>query len=104
MDSVFNNILISVLSMIHSPVFSVWTSTLFLKDLEAELVLEEDANQESEPNTESQKIKLWNGSEENMMVLSTTDICYLFKTYLFHSYFLDYQIFLYKLYQNLNLN
>jgi hypothetical protein len=37
------------------------------------LVLEEDANQELELNTESQKIKLWNGSEENMMVLSITE-------------------------------
>jgi hypothetical protein len=27
LDSVFNNISISVLSMIHSPVFLVWTST-----------------------------------------------------------------------------
>jgi hypothetical protein len=65
--------------MIHLPVFSVWTFTLSLKDLEAELVLEEDANQELEPNTESQKIKPWNGSEENMMVPSITDSSNLFK-------------------------
>ena len=59
--------------MIHLPVFSVWTSTSSLKDQEAELVLEEDANQKLELNTESPKMKPWNGSEENMMVLSTTD-------------------------------
>ena len=72
-DSVFNNTSIWVLSMIHSLVFSVWTSTLFLKDQEVELVLEEDVNQELELNTESPKMKLWNGSEENMMVQSITD-------------------------------
>jgi hypothetical protein len=71
--SVFKNTLIWVLSMIHSPVFSVWTSTSSLKDPEAGLVLEEDVNQELELNTESPKMKLWNGSEENMMVPSTTD-------------------------------
>ncbi len=72
-DSVFNNILIWELSMIHSLVFSVWTFTLFLKDQEAELVLEEDVNQELVLNIEFLKIKLWNGSEENMMELSITD-------------------------------
>jgi hypothetical protein len=76
---VFNNILIWVLSMIHLPVFSVWTSTSSLKDQEAELVFEEDVNQELELNTEFPKMKLWNGSEENMMVLSITDYCNLFK-------------------------
>jgi hypothetical protein len=65
--------------MIHLPVFSVWTSTLSLKDPEAELVLEEDVNQELELNTESPKMKLWNGSEENMMEPSITDKIYLFK-------------------------
>jgi hypothetical protein len=60
--------------MIHSQVSSVWTFTLFLNDQEAELDLEEDVNPELEPNIESQKIKLWNGSEENMMVPSITDI------------------------------
>lgn len=59
--------------MIHSPVFSVWTFTLSLKDQEAELVSEEDANPELEPSTEFQKMTPWNGSEENMMVLFTTD-------------------------------
>ena len=59
--------------MIHLPVFSVWTFTLFLKDQEAELVLEEDVNPELELNTEFQKKKLWNGSEENMMEPFTTD-------------------------------
>ena len=49
------------------------------KGQEAELDSEEDVNQESEPNTESQKIKLWNGSEENMMEPSITDNIYLFK-------------------------
>ena len=77
-DSVFNNTLIWVSSMIHSLVFSVWTSMSFLKDPEAELDWEEDANQESEPNTESQKMKPWNGSEENMMVPSITDSTYLY--------------------------
>ncbi len=57
---------------------------LSLKDPEAELVLEEDVNQESELSTESQKIKLWNGSEENMMALSTTDSC---------SYYLNFYYF-----------
>ena len=71
--SVFKNTLIWVLSMIHSPVFSVWTSTLSLKDPEAELALEEDANQELVLNTEFQKMKPWNGSEENTMVPSITD-------------------------------
>ena len=70
---VFNNTSIWVLSMIHSPVFSVWTSTSSLRDQEAELASEEDANQESEPSIESQRKKLWNGSEENMMVPFTTD-------------------------------
>jgi hypothetical protein len=65
--------------MIHLPVFSVWTFMSSSKGQEAELDSEEDVNQESEPNTESQKIKLWNGSEENMMVLSITDHCNLFK-------------------------
>ena len=60
--------------MIHLPVFSVWTSTSFLKDQEAELVLEEDAKAESELSTESVKNKLWNGSRRNMMVLSTTEM------------------------------
>jgi hypothetical protein len=59
--------------MIHSLVFLVWTFTLFLKDQEAELVLEEDVNQELVLNIEFLKIKLWNGSEENMMELSITD-------------------------------
>ena len=60
--------------MTPSLVFSVWTFTLFLKDQEAELVLEEDANPELEPSIESQKMKPWNGSEENMMVPFTTDL------------------------------
>ena len=90
--------------MIHSLVFSVWTSTLSLKDLEAESVSEEDANQESEPNTESQKTKLWNGSEENTMVLSITDSCSLFK----YSYFKQIikkkkLLFLYKNIININV-
>ena len=71
--SVFKSTSILVLSMIHSPVFSVWTFTSFLKDQEAELVSEEDANQESEPSTEFQRMKPWNGSEENMTVPFTTD-------------------------------
>jgi hypothetical protein len=37
-DLVSKNTSISVSSMIHSPVFSVWTFTLSLKDQEAELV------------------------------------------------------------------
>ena len=53
--SVFNNTLIWVLSMIHLPVFSVWTSTSSLKDQEAELVSEDDAKAESVLSTESQK-------------------------------------------------
>ena len=70
---VFNNISIWVSSMIHLLVFLVWTFTLFLKDQEAELDLEEDVNQESEPSIEFPRKKPWNGSEENMMELSTTD-------------------------------
>jgi hypothetical protein len=38
LDLVFNNILIWVLSMIHSLVFSVWTFMLYLRDQEAESV------------------------------------------------------------------
>ena len=83
-DLVFNNTLIWVLSMIHSPVFSVWTSTLSLKDPEAELVLEEDANQELVLNTEFQKMKPWNGSEENMTAPFTIDM----KSFLFNLYLL----------------
>ncbi len=74
LDSVFNNILIWVLSMIHSLVFSVWISTLSLSALEAELVLEKDANPQLEPSTEFQKKMPFNGSRENTMVLSTTDL------------------------------
>jgi type II secretory pathway component HofQ len=76
LDLVFNNTSIWVLSMIHLPVFSVWTSTSSLKDQEAELVSEEDVNRELERNTESQKIKLCNGLEENMMVPFTIDYLY----------------------------
>ena len=73
--------------MIQLLVFSVWTFTLSLKDLEAELVLEEDANQELELNIESLKIKLWNGSEENMMELFITDSCsYYLNFYNFFKY------------------
>lgn len=73
MVSVFKSTSIWESSMTHSQVFSVWTSMLSLRDQEAELVLEEDAKAESVQNTESQRMKLWNGSEENMMELSTTD-------------------------------
>ena len=73
-DSVFNNTLILVLSMIHSLVFSVWTFTWFWRDQEAEWVWEEDANQESVPSTEFQRRSQWNGSEENTTVPFTTDI------------------------------
>jgi hypothetical protein len=66
---------------------------LSLKDQEAELALEEDANRELELNTESQKIKLWNGSEENMMVPSITDRRYLFKIFL--TYFLLFSFLFY---------
>ncbi len=59
--------------MIHSPVFSVWTSTSFLKDQEAESVSEEDVNPELEPSIEFRRKMPWNGSEESMMVPSTTD-------------------------------
>ncbi len=79
--SVFNNTLIWVSSMIHLPVFSVWTFTLSSKDQEAELDSEEDANPESEPNIEFPRKMPWNGSEESMMVPSTTDCLYLFKTF-----------------------
>ena len=73
MVSVSNNTSIWVLSMIPLPVFSVWISTSFSREQAAELVSEEDANPPSEQNTESPKTKLWNGSEENSMELSTTD-------------------------------
>jgi hypothetical protein len=73
LDLVFNNTLIWVLNMIHLRVFLVWTFMLFLKDQEAELVLEEDANQESVLSTELLKKTPWNGLEENMMELSTID-------------------------------
>ena len=58
---------------------------LFLKDQEVELVSEEDVKAESEPNIESAKNKLWNGSRRNMMEQSTID--YL-KTYLISVYFM----------------
>ena len=73
-DSVFNNTLIWVWSMIPSLVFSVWTSTSSLSALEAELDLEEDANPPLEPSTEFQRKMLLNGSRENTMELSTTDL------------------------------
>lgn len=73
-DSVFNNILIWVLSMIPSPVFSVWTSTSYSKDQEAESVLEEDVKVQLEPNTESANNKLWNGSRKNTMVPYIIDL------------------------------
>ena len=60
--------------MIPSPVFSVWISMLSLKDQEVESVLEEDARPELEPNTESEKKKLWNGSEESTMEPFTTEM------------------------------
>jgi len=60
--------------MIPSPVSSVWISTLSSSVLEAELVLEEDANPQLEPNTEFQRKMLSNGSRENTTVLSTTDL------------------------------
>jgi hypothetical protein len=60
--------------MIHSLVFSVWTSTLFSKDQEAELVLEEDVKAKLELSTELANNKLWNGSRRNMTVLFTTDL------------------------------
>ena len=81
MDSVFNNTLIWVLSMIHSLVFSVWISTLSLKDQEVELGLEEDVKAESEPNIESANNKLCNGSRRNTMELSITDLYRIFKLY-----------------------
>lgn len=78
--------------MIHLPVFSVWTSTSSLKDQEAELVLEEDANPELELNTEFQKTILCNGSEENMTELSITDKFTLFKQYSFIIFEPSYKI------------
>jgi hypothetical protein len=47
---------------------------LSLSALEAELVLEKDANPQLEPSTEFQKKMPFNGSRENTMVLSTTDL------------------------------
>lgn len=72
-DSVSKNTLIWESSMIHSPVSSVWTSTSFLRDLEAELDSEEDAKPPLVLNTEFPKKMLWNGSDANMMEPSTTD-------------------------------
>ena len=71
--SVFKSTSIWVLSMTLTLVFSVWTSTLSSKDQETESALEEDANQESELNTESTKKRPCNGSDVNTMVPSTTD-------------------------------
>ena len=88
--SVFKNTSIWVSSMIHSLVFSVWTSTSFSKELVAELDSEEDANQLLVPNIESPKMKLWNGSEESSTVPSTTDyLSYL----IFHQFYTYYLIF-----------
>ena len=111
LDLVFNNISIWVLSMIHSLVFSVWTSMLFLKDQEVELVLEEDANQELVLNTESPKTKLWNGSEENMMVPFIIDsirsftYTYIFKLS-FYSFFMRFNLnfFVFFIFWNLKYN
>jgi len=72
-DSVSKNTLIWESSMIPSPVSSVWTSTSFLRDLEAELDLEEDAKLPSVPSTEFPKKTPWNGLDANMMEPSTTD-------------------------------
>jgi len=72
-DSVFKSTSIWVLSMIHSPVFSVWTSTSFSKDQEAELASEEDAKALLELSTELAKRMRWNGSKRNMMEPSITD-------------------------------
>ena len=45
-DSVFKNILILVLNMIPTLVFSVWISMSFLRKQEKEYLKEKDANQE----------------------------------------------------------
>ena len=37
---------------------------------------EEDAKAQSVPSIEFPKIRLWNGSEENMTALSTTDVLF----------------------------
>lgn len=73
-DLVFNNTLIWVLSMIPSPVFSVWTFMSYLKDQEAESVLEEDAKAQLEPNTESANNRQWNGSRKNTTVPYIIDL------------------------------
>ena len=59
--------------MIPLLVFSVWTFTSFSKEPAVELDSEEDVNLPLEPNTESPKMKPWNGSEENSMELSIID-------------------------------
>ena len=79
--------------MIPSLVFSVWISTLSLSALEAELVLEEDANPQLEPSTEFQRKMPFNGSRENTMVLSTTD---LYLNDIRQSYLLEKQLILWK--------
>jgi hypothetical protein len=79
--------------MIPSLVFSVWISTLSLSALEAELVLEEDANPQLEPSTEFQRKMQFNGSRENTMVLSTTD---LYLNDIRQSYLLEKQLILWK--------
>ena len=73
MVSVFKSTLTWVLSMILSPVSSVWTSTLSSKDQEAELALEEDAKAELVLNTELAKKMLWNGSKRNTTELFIID-------------------------------
>lgn len=73
-DSVFRNTSIWVSSMTPSPVSSVWTSTLSSSALEAELDSDAAAKAPLAPSTESPKKKLWNGSEENTMEPSTTDL------------------------------
>jgi hypothetical protein len=51
--------------MIHIPVFSVWTSTLFLEDLEEEFHKEEEDNQDLEFTKELVKKMPKTGSNKN---------------------------------------
>ena len=94
MDLVFKSTSIWVSSMTHSPVFSVWTSTLSLKGQEAESAFADAAKAELEPSIKSPRRRPWNGSRKNTMVQFTTDMSLALRyKYYFHIYSIKNSIF-----------
>ena len=73
-DSVFRNTSIWVSSMTPSQVSSVWTSTSSSSAPVAESVSEEDAKPQSAASIKSRRRSPWNGSKENTMEPSITDL------------------------------